>query len=286
MLRSDFRARATAQKTIWAAGCYDALSAKFIEEAGFDAILTSGFGISASFLGQPDAELYTMSENLAVVRNVTNAVSIPVIADIDTGYGNAINVMRTIREFEAAGVSAVIMEDQVAPKRCPICVGGVEVIPQEEAEAKIKAAVAARRDPSMLIIARTDVVDEAEAAKRARAYVAAGADIIQPISKCFSSIAGLRALREACGVPLSLQVLGWLEKDLSADEIASVAGIATFPLVPLMTVATALRENLKVLAEQKSSKNLPRPVMAHNPFIDFIGFGQVEELQKTYLRAS
>jgi imidazoleglycerol-phosphate dehydratase len=95
-----------------------------------------------------------------------------------------------------------------------------------------------------------------------------------------------RALREACGVPLSLQVLGWLEKDLSADEIASVAGIATFPLVPLMTVATALRENLKVLAEQKSSKNLPRPVMAHNPFIDFIGFGQVEELQKTYLRAS
>jgi hypothetical protein len=73
---------------------------------------------------------------------------------------------------------------------------------------------------------------------------------------------------------------------LSADEIASVAGIATFPLVPLMTVATALRENLKVLAEQKSSKNLPRPVMAHNPFIDFIGFGQVEELQKTYLRAS
>jgi 2-methylisocitrate lyase-like PEP mutase family enzyme len=286
MARSDFRARAVNQKTVWAAGAFDALSAKFIEEAGFDALLTSGFGISASYLGQPDAELYTMSENLAVVRNVVSAVDIPVIADIDTGYGNAINVMRTVREFEASGVAAVIMEDQVAPKRCPICVGGVEVIPQEEAVAKIRAAVAARRDPNMLIIARTDVVTQDEAIARGKAYVAAGADIIQPISKCFKSIAGLRAMREGVGVPLSLQVLGWLEKDLSREDIESVAGVATFPLVPLMTAAQAMRENLKVLAQQKSSKNLPRPVMAHEPFIDFIGFGEVEELQKKYLAAS
>jgi methylisocitrate lyase len=285
MANAEFRARVTSQRTVWSAGAYDALSAKFIEEAGFDAVMTSGFGVSASFLGQPDAELYTMSENLTVARNVVGAVKVPVIADIDTGYGNAINVMRTIREFEAAGVSAVIMEDQVAPKRCPICVGGVEVIPQEEAVAKIQAAAAARRDPNLVIIARTDVVDEAAAIERARAYVAAGADIIQPISKCFRSIEGLRALRQACGVPLSLQVLGWLEKDLSRTEIESVAGMATFALVPLMTVAAALRENLRVLAAEKSSRNLPRPVMAHDPFIDFIGFGEVEELQKKYLRA-
>jgi methylisocitrate lyase len=285
MANAAFRARVTSQRTVWSAGAYDALSAKFIEEAGFDAVMTSGFGVSASFLGQPDAELYTMSENLTVARNVVGAVKVPVIADIDTGYGNAINVMRTIREFEAAGVSAVIMEDQVAPKRCPICVGGVEVIPQEEAVAKIQAAAAARRDPNLVIIARTDVVDEAAAIERARAYVAAGADIIQPISKCFRSIEGLRALRQACGVPLSLQVLGWLEKDLSRTEIESVAGMATFALVPLMTVAAALRENLRVLAAEKSSRNLPRPVMAHDPFIDFIGFGEVEELQKKYLRA-
>lgn len=112
---SEFRNRVLAQKTVWSAGAYDALSARFIEAAGFDALMTSGFGVSASFLGQPDAELYTMSENLTAVRNVVSAVNVPVIADIDTGYGNAINVMRTIREFEAAGVSAVIMEDQVAP---------------------------------------------------------------------------------------------------------------------------------------------------------------------------
>ncbi|MBT9289735.1 isocitrate lyase/PEP mutase family protein [Prosthecodimorpha staleyi] len=285
MASSEFRARVVNQKTVWSAGAYDTLSARFIEAAGFDAVMTSGFGVSASLLGQPDAELYTMSENLGVARNVVAAVRVPVVADIDTGYGNAINVMRTIREFEAAGVSAVIMEDQVAPKRCPICVAGVEVIDKDEAVAKIQAAVAARRNPDMLIIARTDVVDEAEAIDRAKAYVAAGADVIQPISKCFKSIEGLRALREGCGVPLSLQILGWLEKNLSRQEIESVAGMATFALVPLMTVAAALRENLAILAAEKSSRNLPRPVMAHDPFVDFIGFGEVEELQKKYLRS-
>lgn len=286
MTHSDFSARAKAQKTVWAAGAFDALSAKFIEEAGFDALLTTGFGISASFLGQPDAEIYTMTENLTVTRNVVNAVKIPVIADIDTGYGNAINVMRTIREFEAAGVGAVILEDQVAPKRCPICVGGVEVIPKEEAVAKIEAAVSARRNRNMLIVARTDVVDPAEAIARGKAYVAAGADIVQPISKCFKDIEGLRAMRAGVGVPLSLQVLGWLEKNLSREEIESVAGLATFPLVPLMTAAQAMRENLKVLAAQKNSKNLPRPVMPHEPFVEFIGFAEVENLQKKYLAAS
>jgi len=286
MARSaDFKSRVLAQKTVWAAGAYDALSARLIEEAGFDALLTSGFGISASYLGQPDAELYTMSENLAVTHNVVNAVSIPVIADIDTGYGNAINVMRTVREFEAAGVAAVILEDQVAPKRCPICVAGVEVIPLEEGVAKIEAAAAARRDPNMLIIARTDVVSEAEAIERGKAYVKAGADVIQPISKCFRSIEGLRAMRQGGGVPLSLQVLGWLERDLSPKEIEEIAGIATFPLVPLMTATHALRENLKVLAEKHSSKELPRPVVDHNDFIEFIGFKEVEELQLKYLRA-
>src|ERR1700754_5008520 len=159
---SEFRNRVRSNNTVWAAGAYDAMSAKMIEAAGFDALLTSGFGVAASFLGQPDAELYTMTENLTVTRNVADAVNIPVVADIDTGYGNAINVMRTIREFEAANVAAVIMEDQIAPKRCPICVGGVEVISEDEAVAKIKAAVAARRNKDMLIIARTDVVTEAE----------------------------------------------------------------------------------------------------------------------------
>jgi 2-methylisocitrate lyase-like PEP mutase family enzyme len=284
MDRAQFAQRLKSNKTVWVAGVYDALSAKLVEAAGFEAAMTSGFGVSASFLGQPDAELYTMSENLAVVRNVASAVKIPVIADIDTGYGNAINVMRTVREFEAAGVAAVILEDQLAPKRCPICVGAVEVLPVEEGIAKIEAAAAARRDKNLVIIARTDVVDEKEAIRRAKLYVQAGADIIQPISKCFKSVEGLRELRKQCGVPLSLQLLGWLERDLSPKEVEEVAGMATFALVPLMTAAQALQENLKVLAASHSSKNLPRPVMAHDPFIDFIGFAEIDRLQQRFLR--
>lgn len=281
--KRDFRDRLLNQKTVWVAGAYDAMSARYIEQAGFEAVMTSGFGVSASFLGMPDAELYTMSENLAVVRNVVNAVKSPVIADIDTAYGNAINAIRTTREFQAAGVAAVIIEDQVSPKRCPICVGGVEIIPIDEAVGKIKASVEARTNPDMVIIARTDAASEEEAMTRAKTYVAAGADIIQPISKCFKSIEGLRAMRQAAGVPLSLQILGWLEKELSPAEIESVAGMATFALVPLMTAAKALQENLAQLVKDKTTRNLPRPVEAHEPFLDFIGFKEVEDQQLRYL---
>ena len=104
--RKWLRDRLASRKTVLAAGAYDALSARMIEGAKFDAVMTTGFGISASFLGKPDVELYTMTENLAVVRQVVSSVNVPVIADCDTGYGNAVNVMRTVREFEQAGVSA------------------------------------------------------------------------------------------------------------------------------------------------------------------------------------
>ena len=269
--------------TVWAAGAFDALSARLIEEAGFDALLTSGYGISSSFLGEPDTEIYTMSENLTVTRNICNAVKIPVIADIDTGYGNPINAMRTMREFESAGASAVIMEDQVSPKRCPCSSLEIDIISMEEAVAKLRAVASVRRNPETLIIARTDAVDPNEAMRRAKAYVTAGADIIQPISRCFKDIAGLRSMRKAAGVPLSLQLLGWLEKDLSQAEIEEVAGIATYPLVALMSATQAMRENLKVLSETKSSKKLPRSVIPMNDFGDFIGFPRIDALQKKFM---
>ena len=281
---AKYREMLRSGKTIWAAGAYDAMSAKLIEEAGFDVVMTSGFAVSASLLGQPDVELYTMTENLGVGKNVCNAVNVPVIADTDTGYGNAINVMRTVREFEQVGVAGVILEDQQSPKRCPACTDQIEIIPMEEGVAKIRAAAAARRNPDLVIIARTDARDPAEAMARGRAYAEAGADIIQPISRTFKDIAGLRAMRQAVGRPLSLQLLGWLEKDLSQAEIESVAGMATYALVPLMTVAAALRQNLAQLRKTRSSKNLPIPVVGHNEFNAFIGFAEVEALQLKYLQ--
>ena len=281
---TTFRQSLAQGRTVWAAGAYDALTARLIADAGFDAVMTTGFGISSSFLGEPDAELYTMTENLMVFRNVCNVVNVPVIADIDTAYGNPINAMRTMREFEAAGAHAVIMEDQESPKRCPASATAVAIIPVEEAVAKIKALVRARRNPETVIIARTDTMDEDEAIARGKAYVAAGADLIQPISKCFKSIDGLRRLRAATGVPLSLQILGWLERDLEPGQIEEVAGLAVFPLVAIMTAARAVSENLKVLAQQKHARGLPVPTYDHVAFSDFIGFPRIEALQKEFLR--
>ena len=280
---SSIAASVRSGHTVWAAGAYDALSARLIEEAGFPAIMTTGFGVSASHLGQPDLELYTMSENLDVVAKVVDSVDVPVIADTDTGYGNAINVMRTVREFERAGVSGMIFEDQESPKKCPCVADVIEILSLEEGAAKIRAAVAARRNADTLIIARTDATTEDEAVRRGRAYAEAGADLVQPISKCFSDFAGLHRLREAVGVPLSLQILGWLETGLTPAQIEEVAGLAVFPLVPLMTATAALRANLAQLAASRSTARLPAEVTSMADFKDLIGFQEVESLQERFL---
>jgi methylisocitrate lyase len=269
-------------KTIWSAGAYDALSALLIDRAGFDAVFTTGFGISASHLGQPDVELYTMTENLGVVRNMVSAVKRPVIADGDTGYGNVINVMRTVREFERAGVAGIIFEDQVMPKRCPAAATNIEVLPREEAVRKIRAAVDARTNPDFLIVARSDAGTVEETIARAKLYAEAGADLIQPISRTMKNFADLQRLREACGRPLSLQILGWLESELTPQQIESVAGLAVFPLVPLMTATSAIEKNLQQLVANKHARGLPLPQTQMGDFKKLIGFGAIEELEQRY----
>ena len=269
-------------RTIWSAGAYDALSAIMIERAGFDAVFSTGFGISASHLGQPDVELYTMTENLGVVRNMVSAVKRPVIADGDTGYGNVINVMRTVREFERAGVAGIVFEDQVLPKRCPAAATRVDVLPAAEAARKIRGAVEARRDRDFLIVARTDADSVEESIARACLYAEAGADLIQPISKTMRNFEHLKKLRESCGRPLSLQILGWLEKELTPAQIESVAGLAVFPLVPLMTVTAAMQSNLAQVAANKHARGLPLPQTSMDDFKKLIGFGEIEKVQNRF----
>ncbi|APE45258.1 carboxyvinyl-carboxyphosphonate phosphorylmutase [Sulfitobacter alexandrii] len=285
MTKSEMAQAIRSGKCLWSAGCHDVLSAKLVEKAGFDVLLTSGFGISASLLGQPDVEVYSMTENLGVVRNVSNAVQIPVIADADTGYGNAINVMRTVREFEQAGAAAMIIEDQVMPKRCPAVASRLELIPVEEGVSKIRAAVAARRDPDTLIVGRTDADTKEESIRRARAYADAGADMIQPISAGYASLDDLRDLREACGVPLSLQIMRWLESDLSGDEIESVAGIAHFPLVSLLSATRAMESALTRVRNARTTRALDQGDQTSlNDFKHFIGFPEVERLQEEFMK--
>src|SRR4030066_2299724 len=138
-----------------APGAHNAFTAKIIEQAGFQAVYMTGSGAAMDLLGLPDLGFLTMTEMVAHARNIAQATSLPVIADADTGYGNALNVMRTVRESERAGVAGLHIEDQVAPKRCGHF-AGKEVISREEMIGKIKAALDARRDQNLMIIARTD----------------------------------------------------------------------------------------------------------------------------------
>jgi 2-methylisocitrate lyase-like PEP mutase family enzyme len=172
-----------AKRTIVAPGCYNALSAKILDTVGFPALYMTGYGTSLSLLGMPDAGLCTMTEMHLNARYIANAVKAPVIADADNGYGNAINVIRTVREYVQTGVAGIHLEDQVIPKRCGH-VAGRRVVPIEEAVGKIRAADRARRemDPDFVLIARTDArgahggsLDDA--IRRANAYLEAGADV-------------------------------------------------------------------------------------------------------------
>ncbi len=165
---------------IVAPGVYDCISAKVVERAGFPAAFISGAAVTASFLGYPDVGLQTMPEILNQARNIARSVEIPVIADVDTGYGNALNVMRTVREFEAAGVAGIFIEDQTFPKRCGHF-EGKQVISAEEMVVKIKAACEARWDKEFVIIARTDaraLYGLDQAIERGIKYAEAGADIV------------------------------------------------------------------------------------------------------------
>ena len=180
--RRDLRKKLASDGLVVAPGAHNALAAKLIEEAGFPAVYMTGSGVVNTLLGQPDVGLITQSEMTAMAHYLAEAVDVPVISDADTGYGNAINVMRTVREFESAGVAAIHIEGQINPKRCGHVVGK-ELISAEEMIGKLKAAVDARRDPDFVIISRTDARGPAgldEAIAQANRYHEAGADVVFP----------------------------------------------------------------------------------------------------------
>jgi methylisocitrate lyase len=272
-------------RTFWFAGAQDTLSALLVDQSGFDGVFTTGFGISASLLGQPDMELYTLSENVQVVDHIANVVRKPIFADADTGYGNVLNVGRTVRALEKAGAAALSLEDQVSPKRCPAAAAPLLTLSVADAVAKIRAAVDARQDANLVIVARTDVADPDEAIERACRYVEAGADVIQPISRTFSDHAGLLRLRQACGRPLSLQLMeGTWTAQLDRAQIESVAGFATYPLVTLMSTVHALQANLAALSARRGAPiaDLPCGRASMGDFKKLIGWQTAEQLQAHY----
>src|SRR5437016_11127632 len=173
-----FRDLLKRERMVVAPGAYDCITARLIERAGFDAVYMTGAGTAAT-LGYPDFGLVTMSEMVANAGRIATAVDLPVIADADTGYGNELNVVRTVREYEQTGVAGIHIEDQGFPKKCGH-LDDKEIVPREDWLAKIRAAAGSRRDPDFLVIARTDaraVAGFDEAIARANAAIAAGADM-------------------------------------------------------------------------------------------------------------
>lgn len=283
--RQDLRRRVASGPTFWFAGAQDELSAMLVDQSDFDGIFSTGFGISASLLGQPDMELYTLSENVQVVDHMANVVRKPIFADADTGYGNVLNVARTVRAFEKAGVAALSIEDQVSPKRCPAAAAQSIVVPMADAVARVRAAVDARQDPDLLIVARTDVADPQEALERAARFAEAGADLIQPISRTFSCYDDLVRLREVCGRRLSLQLMEgtWMAR-LDRAQIESVAAFATYPIVTLLSIVHAMQTNLAALAAQRGAPmgELPCGRVTMPAFKDMIGWHALEQRQALY----
>ncbi|HVW31105.1 MAG TPA: isocitrate lyase/PEP mutase family protein [Acidimicrobiia bacterium] len=276
------RALLDGPELIMAPGVFDGLGARLVEEAGFPAVYMTGFGTAATRLGRPDVGLLTMTEMVDNAARIAAACELPVIADADTGYGNPLNVIRTVAEYERAGVAAIHIEDQVAPKKCGH-MEGKAVIPSADMEAKIRAAVAARHSADFVIIARTDAraMEGIDAAlDRARRYRDAGADVLFVEAAETEDDIALIASRLA-GVPL---LFNWAEggKTPAVDHATLVElgfRIVIFPIALLLGATAWMR---RALAEIRTA-GTPLPVMDELPrfgeFLDFIGLPEISELE-------
>ena len=269
-----------------APGAYDALSARLVEQAGFEVVYMTGFGTSASLIGRPDVGLLGGAEMVDHVRRLVEAVERPVVADADTGYGNAVNVVRTVRAYEQAGVAGLHLEDQVMPKKCGH-MSGKAVVPTAEMVGKIRAAVAARRDPDLVLIARTDaaaVHGLDEALDRARAFADAGADVLfveAPTSE--DDIARVAAeLRDVA--PL---VFNWAEggrtPPITLDRIAELGfSLVLYPIATLLAATAGVRSVLETIRRDGSPQAAMVGLPTFEGFTDLIGLPEVRELETRF----
>ena len=262
--------------------CFDALSAKMIEQAGFSVTFMSGFAASASRLGQPDLGLMSYAEVVDQARNVTDAISIPVIADGDTGYGNAMNVRRTVNGFAKAGCAGVLIEDQLAPKRCGHT-PGKDVVSRDEAFDRIKAAVDARQEGTdILIMGRTDANHThglEEAIYRGKRYQEIGADII--FIEAPKTVEEMETIcHEVPGCHMANIVEGGLTPNLSMEQLQDVGfQFAAYPLTLLAASMQAMKQILELMRE-----DLPRAnhLMDFEELRDRIGFNEYYETSQAY----
>jgi 2,3-dimethylmalate lyase len=284
---SELRAFLTDSRSHLVVSAYDSLTAKLADAAGFEILHLSGFAASASLAGVPDIGLLTMSEMVDACRRICEATGRPVIADADTGYGDVLNVRRTVKAFESAGAAGVHLEDQTLPKRCGH-MAGKKVISIGEMVGKIRAAVEARRDSSFVIIARTDAraVEGLEAAiQRAHAYREAGADVL--------FVEAPRSEREIEQVAQSLDgplLFNWAFDGVTPHVSRTKLEELGFALILFTEVASAVHHSLRSFFERLSKTDsfdeLESALTRFDEFNNFLGLEEWRRLESRYLEKS
>jgi len=273
-------------KIVVAPGVFDALGARIVERAGFQAVSITGNGVSAALLGKPDVGLLTMTEIVEQGHRIASAVDIPVVADADTGYGSALNVIRTVQEFEAAGIAGIAIEDQEAPKRCGHMAGARRLISTEEMVGKLEAAIWARKDPDFIIMARTDAAktEGLEAAiKRGRAYADAGADIINVHTT--GGREPLKAIGEGLNMPLKVNMDEAGEASLVPLGELEAMGyrLATYPGTLRYTVVWAAMKALAELKASGSTNSARDRMVSFQEYNEILGLPAIQQLDDRFV---
>ena len=267
-------------------GAYDALSAKIVEQAGFKAVTLGGYPTSASLLAKPDVSLLTLTEMVNQARYIAESVNIPLFVDGDTGHGNVTNVARTVKLFENAGVAGLFIEDQVFPKRCGH-MEGKQVIPTEEMITKIKAAVDARMDDDLMLMARTDslaVYGIDEAIERGNRFAEAGADII--FIEAPPSVKDMRRVCREVKAPMSANMVeGGKTPILTAKELQDIGySIVTFPLSTLYAAAWGVRMVMEELATRGTTAGYMDKMITFSDFNQLVGLEDIRATERRYYK--
>jgi methylisocitrate lyase len=273
--------------TVVVPGVFNAVIAKIAERLGFEAVYISGAGL-ANARGLPDLGLLSMSEVLDQASAIASSVNVPAIADIDTGFGEVLNVMRTVQEFERAGIVAVQIEDQVMPKKCGH-LEGKELVSIETMIQKIKGAVEARQNPDFIIIARTDaraVEGLNGAIKRAQAYAKAGADIVFP--EALESKAEFSRFSKVIKIPLMANMTEFGKTPhISVEEFESMGyGIVIFPMTSFRIMTKAVEDALKELKKNGTQKQMLSKMHTRKQIYDIINYDEYEKVDRRFRRIS
>jgi 2,3-dimethylmalate lyase len=270
---------------VMAPGAFNPLSALLVEQAGFPAIYITGAGLASNLLGVPDIGLVAMVEVLEAARNIVQVTGVPAICDVDTGFGNAVNVIRTVREFEAAGLAAIQLEDQVMPKKCGHT-EGKQLIPKAEMVQKIKAAADTRQDPDFVLIARTDAIAVTgleDALDRANAYREAGADIL--FVEAPRTVDEMRRItREVPGMHLVNVVEGGGKTPvLRAEEYREIGyHLAIYPIAPWTASIKAMQEVLGVLRSDGVTSRYADRMVSFQEMFEIVGRSRYASLERKY----